>query len=166
MPTRDDLDHYYGENYTAYNATHGAEASDRLVVNEALAKGEFRHIAIPNSKRVLDFGSGGGYFLRICRKLGADVQGIELSEHGVAITRNQGIPVFQGTIEEFAAASGDQKFDVITSNHVIEHIHDPIAALSVLRSLLAENGLMTITVPNAQSNFQLAVFALLPRQRD
>ena len=69
------------------------------------------------------------------------------------MTRQQGIPVFEGSLDAYLADHGDKRFDVITSNHVIEHVPDPVATLSGLRSLLAPGGIMTIAVPNAASTF-------------
>jgi 2-polyprenyl-3-methyl-5-hydroxy-6-metoxy-1,4-benzoquinol methylase len=151
QPTAEELTRYYSETYEAYDAQHGAESDDATVIAKAKASGEFRHIPLPAGKRVLDFGCGGGYFLNICRQLGAEVFGIEPSPHGAALTRKQGIPVFEGSLDEYLAKHGGERFDVITSNHVIEHVPDPVATLRGLRSLLAEGGTMTIAVPNADS---------------
>lgn len=148
IPTAEVLNRYYSESYEAYDETHAAEGND---VEKARQTGEFRHIPIPTGKRVLDFGCGGGFFLNVCRQLGALVQGIEPSPHGAALTRKQGIPVFEGSLDDYLAEHGNERFDVITSNHVIEHVPDPISTLRGLRSLLAEGGTMTIAVPNADS---------------
>lgn len=153
QPDAETLNEYYSSTYEAYDESHGSEGDDASVVDAAIRSGEFRHIPIPKGKRVLDFGCGGGFFLRICRELGADVQGIEPSPHGAEITREQAIPVFEGSLESFLVAHGDERFDVITSNHVIEHVPDPVSTLAGLRRLLAPGGIMTIAVPNATSTF-------------
>jgi SAM-dependent methyltransferase len=85
--------------------------------------------------------------------LGADVQGIEPSRHGAELTRRQGIPVFEGPLEEFIAKHGNERFDVITASHVIEHVPDPVRTLAGLQQLLKNDGSITITVPNAASTF-------------
>lgn len=78
-PTWRELEPHCSSDYAAYKPSHGASASDDEVILEARAKGAFRHIAIPGGKRLFDVGCGGGYFLRICPKLGATVQGVEPS---------------------------------------------------------------------------------------
>jgi len=153
QPNAETLNRYYSKSYEAYDDKHGADGDDASVVARAKASGEFRHIPLPTGKRVLDFGCGGGYFLNICRQLGATVHGIEPSPHGAQLTRGQGIPVFEGSLDQFIAKHGDQRFDVITSNHVIEHVPDPVGTLKGLGTLLAPGGLMTIAVPNAASTF-------------
>jgi SAM-dependent methyltransferase len=78
------------------------------------------------------------------------VYGIEPSEHAAEITRQQGIQVFRGTIEAYAAQALDTtQFDLITANHVIEHVPNPVATLSVMKRLLAPGGYIWISVPNA-----------------
>jgi len=153
QPDSETLRAYYGENYEAYDERHAADGDNSSVLERARASGEFRHIPVPKGKKVLDFGCGGGFFLGICRQLGADVQGIEPSAHGARTTEDQGIPVFRGTLDDFLEQHGDQRFDVITANHVIEHVPDPVATLAGLGTLLAESGQMTIAVPNARSVF-------------
>ena len=153
QPSAATLKQYYVSSYEAYDEQHGAAGNDVEVLETAKAAGEFRHIPIPTGKNVLDFGCGGGFFLRICRELGAQVQGLEPSPYGAEIARKQGIPVFEGGLDEFLKHNGSQRFDVITSNHVLEHVPDPVATLTGLRSLLAPGGSMTITVPNATSTF-------------
>jgi 2-polyprenyl-3-methyl-5-hydroxy-6-metoxy-1,4-benzoquinol methylase len=150
IPTPEVLNRYYTESYEAYDEHHASEGDD---VEKARQAGEFRHIPVPVGKRVLDFGCGGGFFLNVCRQLGAQVFGIEPNPHGAALTRKQGIPVFEGGLDDYLAQHGGERFDVITSNHVIEHVPDPGATLGGLRSLLAEGGTMTIAVPNADSVF-------------
>jgi SAM-dependent methyltransferase len=109
------LDRYYTAEYDPYSERHGAEAEDALIVAEAKRAGEFRHAPIAAGKRVLDLGCGGGWFLTICRQLGADVFGIEPSRHGYAITAKQNIPVFHGDLAAYLATHSGAQFDVITS---------------------------------------------------
>jgi 2-polyprenyl-3-methyl-5-hydroxy-6-metoxy-1,4-benzoquinol methylase len=157
QPDAETLTQYYSSSYDPYDEHHGGDGNDEEMIAQARSTGQFRHIPIPAGKKVLDFGCGGGLFLRICSKLGAEVQGIEPSRHGAEITRRQAIPVFEGTLDQFLDQHGDKKFDVITSNHVIEHVPDPIKALEGLGSLLAPGGMMTIAVPNAASSFARAL---------
>ena len=147
------LDRYYTAKYTAYNPHHGADADDARAIADARQSGEFRHAPISSGKRVLDLGCGGGYFLSICRQLGAEVFGIEPSAYGYDITAQQNIPVFHGDLAAYLASHGGTRFDVITANHVLEHIPDPVRALAGLKTLLAPGGTIVITVPNARSRF-------------
>jgi SAM-dependent methyltransferase len=103
---------------------------------------------VPKGLRLLDVGCGGGRFLRLCKQLGSAVQGVEPSPIAAKMTRDQGLDVFTGTLEEYAAQT-DAKFDVITASHVIEHVPDPVGTLKTMKSLLAPDGYIWIHVPNA-----------------
>ena len=140
QPSWQELAPYYAGNYEAYDAEHGA--TDKI-------DGKLRHIPVPTNKRLLDVGCGGGAFLRAAHKLGADIEGVEPSAHGVARARQAGIKVFHGTLEEYVAAGNSGPFDVITANHVIEHVPRPVATLSAMKSLLAPGGYIWVAVPNA-----------------
>lgn len=145
-PSWQELEPYYSAQYAAYSHSHGAKADDEAVIAEARRTGRFRHIPIPEGKRVLDVGCGGGYFLRICSKLGATVQGIEPSPIAAEQARSQGIPVHYGMIDTLTTR---MRYDVITASQVLEHAPDPVAMLAKMRLLLAPGGMIWLAVPNA-----------------
>jgi 2-polyprenyl-3-methyl-5-hydroxy-6-metoxy-1,4-benzoquinol methylase len=148
QPTWEELQPYYNSGYEPYDPEHGSADQDDAVVAKALLNKKWRHIDLPTGKNLLDVGCGAGYFLRIAKKMGANVQGVEPSEYAAAVAAKQGINVFCGTIEEYAKQT-QRRFDVITSNHVIEHVPDPVKTLSTMRSLLTPGGVIWIAVPNA-----------------
>ena len=156
-PSWEELEPYYSARYAAYSRSHGAKADDHVVIAEARRTGTFRHIPIPDGKRVLDVGCGGGYFLRICSKLGATVQGVEPSPIAAKEARSQGIPVHEGMIDTFET---DQRFDIITASQVLEHVPDPVAMLAKMRSLLAPGGAIGLAVPNAELTCRIICFTL------
>lgn len=148
QPTWDELIPYYDEGYEPYDPMHGSDANDEQAIRTARKTGLFRHIPINAGKRLLDVGCGAGFFLRVSKKLGAIEQGVEPSEYAASIAQRQGLNVFCGRLEEFAAQS-QNTFDVITANHVIEHLSNPIETLATMRSLLSPGGFIWIAVPNA-----------------
>ena len=151
QPSWEELQPYYNAAYDPYESEHGLEGFEQTVA-EAKQADEFRHIRIRPGLRILDVGCGGGAFLRVARELGAVVQGVEPSSHGVATAKSSGLPVFHGQIEQFAESVGpDTKFDVVTANHVVEHHPNPSAMLKTMASLLADDGYLWLAVPNAGS---------------
>ena len=159
QPTWDELSVYYNETYDPYVRNHGAQSDgDAEAVSQAVASGTFRHIAIPREKRLLDVGCGAGWFLRICKQLGADVFGIEPSRFGTLRCREAGLEVYNGMVEDYLDECGaERKFDVITANHVIEHAPDPIRTLRAMKTLLAPEGMLWVSVPNAKCFFRRAI---------
>ena len=149
QPDWADLEAYYSADYPAYQSSHGTTASDEEVVAAAKASGTFRYLPLPTGKRVLDVGCGGGFFIRICALLGAQVQGVEPNAVAADRARLSGLNVFQGTLGDFiASVGGETKFDVITASQVIEHVPEPATTLAQMKSLLAPGGTIWLSMPN------------------
>jgi len=96
--------------------------------------------------RLLDFGCGGGKFLRRMHALGWDVLGLDFSETSVQAVRDAGLKAIQGTLPHPELAAG--WFDVMTMRHSLEHVPDPPAVLRAALDLLAAGGRLVIQVPN------------------
>lgn len=63
--------------------------------------------------------------------------------------KTAGVPVVQNSLPEACFRRG--AFDVIVSNHVLEHQRDPRAAINAMLEMLANDGSIVIQVPNANS---------------
>jgi len=97
--------------------------------------------------KLLDVGCGNGRFLAEMRDLGWEVQGVEVDAQAAEAARQVfGIPVFIGDLEH--ASFHENSFDVVTLNHVIEHVYDPIKLLSECRRVLRPEGMLVVTTPN------------------
>jgi 2-polyprenyl-3-methyl-5-hydroxy-6-metoxy-1,4-benzoquinol methylase len=150
QPSWQELEPYYSSSYNSYKPQHGSVLSDEQEIELAKQRGSFRHIPLPENKRVLDVGCGGGRFLRICKKLGAIELGVEPSKFGAQSARGQGLNIFEGTLESYVEqAPVGTEFDVITASHVVEHLPDPVETLRAMRQVLAPDGFIWIAVPNA-----------------
>lgn len=93
---------------------------------------------------ILDFGCGDGALLAA---LGGRC-GVEINPHAAAAARSRGLTVETG-LEAFDGAS----FDVIVSNHCLEHVEDPLAALRGMRRVIRADGLLVIVVPCHRPGF-------------
>jgi SAM-dependent methyltransferase len=101
----------------------------------------------PGRRRLLDFGCGAGGFLVEARAAGFDVMGLELNRDLARhVEREHGIPVHSGLVDE--AAFAPERFDVIVSSQVFEHLVEPRATLRELAGHLRQPGLLLIEVPN------------------
>jgi SAM-dependent methyltransferase len=54
---------------------------------------------------------------------------------------------------ERLAKFGDESVDFVVANHVLEHVEDPVAALKTFLRVLRPGGIVYITLPDAQHNF-------------
>ena len=114
------------------------------------------------SGRLLDVGCGTGLLLTVARTRGYTVEGIEFSAYASRFAReHHALKVTTGTISS-AVPSLNERFDVITLNHVLEHLQDPRAELVSLRGLLAPGGILVIGVPNFASAFRLVLGSRWP----
>lgn len=96
--------------------------------------------------RLLDIGCQKGEFLFWMRQRGWDVQGIEFSKTPPNMFD---MPIQYGRIE--SATLEAKSFDAITLWAVLEHVHDPVAALCQVSNLLAPGGRAFALVPNFRS---------------
>ena len=98
------------------------------------------------SKTILDVGAGTGDFLNICKNNNWKVLGIEPNLDARKIAGEKGIYLKKNLLD-----INDQKFDVITLWHVLEHVEDLKDTIKILNSLLKPNGRIVIAVPNYKS---------------
>ena len=97
-----------------------------------------------SNKSILDFGCGGGGFLRKVKSFVKKCAGVEKDKRLRAIVEKRfNIKIF-ADIEEV-----NEKFDIITLFHVLEHSKEPRDLLARLSKLLNEDGKIIIEVPNS-----------------
>jgi len=101
-------------------------------------------------KRLLDYGSGTGYFPDFMQRKGYSVRGIEIDAEARAYGNEKfGIDVHAP--EALFDLLQPNSFDVITLWHVLEHLYEPKKYLSRFHELLAKDGKLIIAVPNHTS---------------
>lgn len=101
----------------------------------------------PEGHRLLEVGTGAGFFLKAAARAGWDVAGVELSEEGAAFARDRlGLDVRQERAEAMTFEPGS--FDVAVMSEVIEHLFDPRAVLEAVWRALRPGGVLLVTTPN------------------
>ena len=99
--------------------------------------------------RLLEVGVGSGSLLTDARSQGYSPYGCDISAAACRrIGRTAGISVYCGPVQSLP---GDDLFDVIVMNHVLEHVADPVALLNAARRRLRSGGLLHLAVPNVGS---------------
>ncbi|MCP5055840.1 MAG: class I SAM-dependent methyltransferase [bacterium] len=150
--TWDELAKWYSNEYQSYDASRIDEAIVASQVAAARERGGWhRNVRVEPGMDLLDYGSGAGLFLLVCKELGANAMGVDLYDESVERLRARGVEMFLGTLHDFVEANPDRRFDLITSSHVFEHLHDPVEALRLLGGLLKPGGRIHLAVPNAGS---------------
>lgn len=96
---------------------------------------------------LFDVGGGIGVLMDIMRKKGWDVEGIEASKQGVEYAeRIFSMNMFKGDFLNFKTK---KRYDVITANHVIEHVNDLNSFLKKIGQIIKKDGIMLLGLPNA-----------------
>lgn len=103
----------------------------------------------PKSGSVLDIGFGRGEFLWRAKRLGWQCHGLEVSDTSVEWGRSMGFDarLFDGSFKT-RSVYPDAHFDLISINHVLEHVYDPRLAIGECRRMLKPGGRLLIMVPN------------------
>lgn len=109
-----------------------------------------------SSKTLLDIGSGPGNFIAHGANRGWAVKGIEPSKQAYEFSKSLGLNVVNDFFNEESALSIGM-FDVVHANNVLEHIPDPIKFIELASTILKDNGLLCIVVPNDYNPFQMAL---------
>lgn len=157
QPTEKELQKYYPEDYGPYHTEssvlkYGALSRIFKKILSLLSRKKGKISPDMSNARLLDFGCGGGAYLDTMRKYHPrwEFYGFDNNEHACAYARAKGFTVFTGNIEnELGRFVG--YFDSIHLGHVIEHLPDPKATLSFLRTLLKPGGEIRMTTPNGGS---------------
>ena len=108
-------------------------------------------------KKVLDFGCGNGGFLELTTDITNKSSGIELDKQSIEYLNKKNIKTTKDISEQ------NDKYDIITMFHVIEHLDNPILFLNNIKRYLEPNGQLIIETPNANdvllSKFKSEEFA-------
>jgi cyclopropane fatty-acyl-phospholipid synthase-like methyltransferase len=121
--------------------------------------------------RVLELGCARGkYLVNFAREFGYEPWGIDYSESGAAMTRdNLRRAGVAGTVvcqDLFKTDLPENSFDMVYSLGLIEHFDNPGAAIDAHVRLLKEGGTLLITVPNLRHSISAVLYKLTRRGRE
>jgi 2-polyprenyl-3-methyl-5-hydroxy-6-metoxy-1,4-benzoquinol methylase len=108
---------------------------------------KFRELP-PDARNILDIGGGGGDEVVFLRAIApqAKIVAIDWRDAHPKVKKLTGVEFHSGDFRQYLEQASEQ-FDVIFSNHVLEHMYDPDAVLTLLRHRLAPDGKMFSALP-------------------
>ena len=115
-----------------------------------------------SGKSAIDVGCGAGLLAEPLARMGASVTAIDAAPENIAVARlhagKQGLSIDyrSGGVESLAG----ERFDLVTSMEVIEHVVDPAGFVASLARLLAPGGIMMLSTPNRTPLSRLAMIGL------
>lgn len=111
--------------------------------------------------RLLDLGCGDGTVLWLAQQDGWEVKGIELfPEHTKIVRETLGLDVETSDITAYRGVG--EAWDCVVLTHVLEHLPDPVGALTKIRNLLKPGGIGVLEFPNIDA-FDARLRRLLER---
>ncbi len=116
-------------------------------------------------RTALDVGCGAGLLCEPLARLGARVTGLDAAAENVEVARRHAaqsgldIDYRHGSVEELKG----ERFDLVTSLEVIEHVTHPGAFIAGLAAALAEGGLMVLSTPNRTVLSRIALVTVAER---
>jgi 2-polyprenyl-3-methyl-5-hydroxy-6-metoxy-1,4-benzoquinol methylase len=154
-PTEQTISRFYPADYRPHHRTGRGRAPRRVspFLSRLLGRpcGERRgQLPWPGAGRLLDFGCGGGSFLKTMADRGWEVTGLDASESAVQHVRDRlGLSALVGTLPHSDLRPGS--FDVVTMWHSLEHVHRPLTLLREAYRLLVPGGKLIVATPNIRS---------------
>jgi len=171
MPTPDEIGGFYPDDYLVYGENRGGKRhrwAERAVLRHRY---HYHHLPLPFAARAaapllapflyrdsipfaadgrgLDIGCGNGRFISSMNALGWRFEGVEFNAVAVAACRRAGLTVFEG---EFAAAGFEEnRFDLITARHLVEHLATPQPFMAEVARVLKPGGRLLIQTPNSDA---------------
>jgi 2-polyprenyl-3-methyl-5-hydroxy-6-metoxy-1,4-benzoquinol methylase len=154
-PTPQSMGRFYPDDYRPFLDTRVNQAQPRarsrfrerlLLLAGHCVRFNVQHWPDLSPGRLLEIGCASGAFLHAMTEKGWQVQGIEFSATAAAAAARSGFPVQTGPLE--SAAEPEEPFDLIVGWMVLEHLHDPVAALRKLRAWARPGAWLVLSVPN------------------
>jgi len=113
----------------------------------------FEKMLFPQRRRILDVGSGPGFFLLFGKERGWKTVGIEPSTQAAAFSRTLGLEIVDHVLDK-KTASTLGSFDVVHLHDVLEHVPDPREILRLVHGMIEPAGLLSVIVPNDYNSLQ------------
>lgn len=97
---------------------------------------------------ILDIGCGAGHFLKTMKNSDWHVKGVDASQKARELVKNEfGINVESPN----DWLNSDDKYDIITCWHSLEHVHEPWVYLEKIKTQLNSDGVLIVALPNYES---------------
>lgn len=127
---------------------------DQNEIKNSLLRRDYwiKEIMLYTDKRgnILDIGCGWGAFLDNARSYGFTPRGIEITKKGADFAKSK--LNIDATSDQFLDTDLEKNsFNVITLNHVLEHLPEPQKAVGKIYELLEPGGIFCGIVPNVES---------------
>lgn len=165
VPTQEEISNFYTHDYPgnfidessdnklpskiSYLINYSYRVVFKSFYRERNAIKEYRNLNQLGKLSVLDIGCGNGNFLISLKKDNFDLYGIDIDPEVIDNLKER--HAIKGEVSTIFEFKSNQKFDVISMSHFLEHSTDPKRTLEIVKGLLKKDGLLLIKLPNINS---------------
>jgi 2-polyprenyl-3-methyl-5-hydroxy-6-metoxy-1,4-benzoquinol methylase len=155
IPLRNEDQKFYDNNLQEKNQKHSNSLKDHREKSRIDTKRRIDFVSkiCKKKDKILEIGSGYGFFLEGMKEKGFNITGLEVSKERRKISKKvTKAEILNINLMDENLEIG--KFDVIVFFHVLEHISDSVNFLKNLKKILNKKGKIIIEVPN-YDDFQI-----------
>lgn len=153
IPSADEIGKYYqSQDYVSHSDSRKGLMNKLYHLSRSLMLVKKHHMVkkVAKGKKLLDIGTGTGYFPGFMKKNGFQVTGVEIDPKAREFAIGEfGISVFSP--EDFLNRRIPGKFDVITLWHVLEHLDNFDLYIDRMLEQLEPGGSLVIALPNCNA---------------
>ena len=102
-----------------------------------------------NEFRILEIGSGNGFFIEECINKNLDITGSEADDDQFNKLKNKFSKIKKLSLPLSENFNDFEKYDYIVFNDVFEHLNDLNLVISHIRKLLNKNGKVAVNIPSS-----------------
>ena len=141
-------DKFYSEEKKNYISNHQKDKEWWLIEHNEKYDMFEEHLNCSKRRKILDIGSGPGFFLKAGNDRGWDTTGVEPGKVAFHFSKHE---LKLKMFNDYFSRETYQNyglFDVVHLNNVLEHINNPLDLLKMAREILLPGGLVCVTSPN------------------
>jgi 2-polyprenyl-3-methyl-5-hydroxy-6-metoxy-1,4-benzoquinol methylase len=165
-PSQEELAAYYRDKYYQlesgqYTASYTADEIRWFDLGAAISDYVWRDRRGRPAGHLLDVGCGEGFLMSGMAARGWSVLGYDYSSFAITHCNPELVDRFeQGDVYQLLERDiiSGTLYDLLNLTNVLEHVPEPVELLRRLRHLCAQDGMITINVPNDFSELQMTLF--------
>jgi SAM-dependent methyltransferase len=151
-PLESELPPFYPSDYHAYNENHNGVARALVWLRARSRARLYQELIGGRSGRIFDVGTGDcRHFDELRRFLDLECAGVEIQPAVAAKGRARGYEVIEGTLESADLTGHLGRYDIVSMNHVLEHVVEPHVMLERAYELLRPGGYVIGQLPTVSS---------------
>jgi SAM-dependent methyltransferase len=152
-PANDELPGFYPADYHAHSDDHGWLAQILVWVRSQIRGRSYRALLAGKQRGALfDVGTGDcRHFNELQKFADWHFAGVEIQAAVAERARQAGFDVAIGTLEQMDIAAHVGKYDIVSMNHVLEHVGNPAEVIARCRQLLKPGGWLVGQLPTNSS---------------